>query len=398
MAAGHRGPVAIAVSGGSDSLALMLLAAGWARRSGRRLHILTVDHALRPEAAAEAESVRSRAEAMGLDAQILRWTGESASQAHARRGRHKLLAKAAREAGAGLILLGHTADDLEETVLMRLARGSSLAGAAGLQYMSVSPVWPEGSGLLLGRPLLGLRRRDLQDWLTERGEDWVSDPSNLSLAYERVQTRLLIAELCCPDRLARIAQQASLLRACADETVAIAFARHVGVDPFGLVSLDCAACQPSAHLLSVLLQAASGVDRPSERGQLENLAETVRKGGPATRLTLGGAWIQRRGNELLIGRDPGEADRQWTNEIWDGRYVRDDTPPDEARYGPPPFLVRASLPEGGYGEIVSARLNLWTHAMRRSAELTAEAASGLPDAAAEAGPDITTERRGKPLL
>ena len=376
MAAGRSGPVAIAVSGGSDSLALMLLAADWAKRSRRSLLVLTVDHRLRPESAHECAEVISRAARLGLDARLLEWTGESRSQAQARRGRHVMLARAAREAGAQLLLLGHTADDLEETLLMRLARGSSLAGAAGMQTLSVSPVWPAGRGIALGRPLLGVRRRALQAWLETRGETWASDPSNRSQAYERVRMRRLVRELPCPERLSRVASAAGLFRAAGDRAVARSIGEAVTVDAYGLVTLDCARAEVGEKLLSLLLQAASGSDRPAERGQLRQLADMVREGGPEARLTMGGAWLQRRGDQLLIGRDPGEADLSWSDGVWDGRFVAAHTVPGAAEGVAAPYLVRGTLPDAGFRAIVAERLQRWASIMAENAVLTA----GLVDA------------------
>src|SRR5579872_5299872 len=136
-------PVAAAVSGGGDSLALMLAAAAWAERAGRRLVVLTVDHRLQPQGAAWAASVAARAAGLGLTHRTLVWRGEKPATglpAAARAARHALLAAAAREAGARVILMGHTADDLMEAQLMRRA-GSSVPSP---RPWSASPAWPEG--------------------------------------------------------------------------------------------------------------------------------------------------------------------------------------------------------------------------------------------------------------
>lgn len=372
MAAGQSGPVAIAVSGGSDSLALLFLAHEWANRSGRDLLVLTVDHGLRPEAADEAAFVARQASALGHSSQVLNWSGEKPTQRHARYARHALLAEAAREADAGLLLLGHTRDDLEETLLMRLAHGSPLTGAAGLQFVSVSPVWPEGRGILLGRPLLTSRRAALQAWLSEAGQSWVRDPSNEADHYERVRTRRLIEALPDKDRLSQIATGGSLLRASVDVRLADAVAAHLSVDRHGLLGLDCSAAQslPLAKLLGILLQVAAGSDRPAERDQLESLSEVIRAGGPDKRLTLGGAWLQRRCDELLIGRDPGEAKLVWQKGVFDGRFAKADASPAPETGEAIPFLVRETQPKGGYCEILSARLDSWAGALRLNAELT----------------------------
>lgn len=374
MAAGRSGPVAIAVSGGSDSRALLVLTDQWAQISGRDLLVLTVDHGLRPEAAREAACVVEQASALGHPAQCLTWTGERATQRHARRARHTLLAYAARAAGAGLLLLGHTQDDFEETLLMRLAHGSPLAGAAGLQLVSVSPVWPEGRGVLLGRPLLPQRRQTLQALLKAKGQAWVSDPSNQANIYERVRVRRTIAQLENRDALASIATSAALLRAAEDRAIASALAQDVEVDRFGQVTLACAPAErtPTPRLLGILLQLAAGTDKACDRMQLEALCASIEEGGPQSRLTLGGAWLQRRGDTLLIGRDPGEASLSADGSVFDGRFERKRGLAAPAEGMPVPFLVRDSQPPAGYREILSERLSLWAEAMRLSAGLTGE--------------------------
>lgn len=372
MAAGLTGPVALAVSGGSDSLSLLLLANGWAARRGRTLVVLSVDHGLRSEAGEEARSVVRRAAALGHSGDVLRWSPDRKGQDAARTARHRLLAEAARAQGANLLLLGHTASDVEETLLMRLARPTRLAAAAGPQPVSVSPVWPEGLGLLIGRPLIGCKREDLRRFLVDADEDWIDDPSNVSDAYERVRVRRLLAALG-PGRLARIARDAVRLRAAEDLVLSAWLRRQISVDDAGLIEARIPDAPTSPVLLrrwlGILLQAGAGTARAVSVGALSALAEDIRSGGPVSRLTLGGAWVQRRGESLLIGRDPGEVAAGWTAGVWDGRYMPgDDERPAEAL----PFLVRHGVPDTGRREIVSQRLVLWADALERGAIIGAQ--------------------------
>jgi tRNA(Ile)-lysidine synthase len=149
----------LAVSGGPDSTALMLLAARWAQRGKRKpkLVAVTVDHGLRPESRREALAVKRLALALGIAHRTLRWTGKKPAaglQEAARFARYRLLAEAARRAGAGAVLTAHTLDDQAETVLMRLARGSGITGLGAMREMSIlptakrapSPLWGEGWG------------------------------------------------------------------------------------------------------------------------------------------------------------------------------------------------------------------------------------------------------------
>lgn len=364
MTAGTRGPVAVAVSGGSDSHALLLLADLWSRQTARALVILTVDHGLRAASAGEARAVVERASALGHDAQRLTWNPDKRSQQAARSARHRLIAAGARQAGAGVVLFGHTRTDFEETLLMRLARPTTLAGAAGPQPVSVSPAWPEGRGLLVARPLINVRRDVLKSWLSAQGETWVNDPGNESEAYERVRVRQLIAELN-GGRLSRIAADAMRLRALEDAQLAASIDRYASADPSGLIVLSGMpqAVRGRERFLSLVLQVAAGAARPAQASALSGLAEDIASGGPGKRMTLGGAWIQRKGEAILIGRDPGEFRAGWSNEVWDGRYV---SSPGAASVETLPFLVRHAVPQGGgWQEILSERLANWSDALRR---------------------------------
>jgi tRNA(Ile)-lysidine synthase len=179
--------IAVAVSGGSDSLGLGLLLADWVRGHGGQLHVLSVDHGLRAESAAEC----SRAAAMfaaipNCSAHVLRWEGRKPThglQAEARRARYALLGDWCRAHGVLHLAIGHTADDQAETVAMRHAHGSGPVGLAGM-----AAVRPE-DGVRLLRPLLSVSRGKIRDWLRARGQDWIEDPSNEQPRFERVRVR-----------------------------------------------------------------------------------------------------------------------------------------------------------------------------------------------------------------
>lgn len=334
-------PIAIAVSGGSDSTALMYLLADWADQNPRKLHILSVDHRLRDEAQGEAATVGKRAAELGLSHDILVWDRPRPGQAAARDGRHRLLAQAARAAGAKVLLLGHTLDDVIETVLMRKRHSAPRDRLAGPSLTAPSPVWPQGRGVTLIRPLLHLRRAGLRTWLQRRGIDWVDDPSNAQTVYERVRVRQFLArhpalaEIMLPITLGLMARRqsgdAALGKALSD----------VSVDASGLMScelesLDTALAQ---RVLAVVIRIAGGHDRPPRREAVADLLNAAIRVGE--RRTLAGAWLQKTRSGFLIGRDPGEAGGLGVDGLWDRRYQHVDTPtlPDEM-----PFLLRASQP------------------------------------------------------
>lgn len=185
-----RRPLGVAVSGGGDSLALLYLAAEWGAANGVPIHAATVDHGLRPEAAAEAAGVARHCAGLGISHQILHWTGwdgQGNVQDQARQARRHLLTNWAQAEGLEVVLLGHTADDQAETVLMRLARGSGVDGLAGMGAH-------DPSGLFI-RPLLPVRRAALRDWLRTRGLTWIEDPSNDDPRYDRVKARQMLGLL-----------------------------------------------------------------------------------------------------------------------------------------------------------------------------------------------------------
>jgi len=192
--------VFLAVSGGADSSALMHLVAEWregeasdlagsASLEGTRLRftVLTVDHGLRPEAAAEARIVASAASRLGFDAEILTWDGivpKTAIQQRAREIRYDLLlARARRASGRAIVLMAHHKGDLAETVLMRLARGAGVDGLAAMQPMT------EIEGVCVFRPLLKVPKSRLIATLEAKAATWIEDPSNENPEFERVRLR-----------------------------------------------------------------------------------------------------------------------------------------------------------------------------------------------------------------
>ena len=182
-----RPHLAAAVSGGPDSLALMHLLAGWCRVRGGHLTILTIDHGLRAEAAAEARQVAMWAGALGLPHVTLGWQGAKPAtgiQAAARAARYVLMTAWCREANVLHLALGHQADDQRETVAMRKARSET--GVLGLAGMSAIA---SRDGVRLLRPLLGINRADIATYLRTIGQDWLEDPSNSAAQFERVRWR-----------------------------------------------------------------------------------------------------------------------------------------------------------------------------------------------------------------
>src|SRR6266478_336639 len=186
--------IILAVSGGPDSIALMWLAARWRRALARgpRLIAATVDHGLRPEAAREAREVKRLARELDLPHRTVRWTGakpKTGVPAAARAARYRLLAQAAKASGATHILTAHTRDDQAETLLMRMLRGSGIAGLAAMARQS------EREGVWLARPLLDVPKSQLVATLNKAKIAFADDPTNRDTSYTRPRLRALMPVL-----------------------------------------------------------------------------------------------------------------------------------------------------------------------------------------------------------
>jgi tRNA(Ile)-lysidine synthase len=186
--------IVLAVSGGPDSVALMWLAARWRRALARgpRLLTVTVDHGLRPEAAREAREVKRLARTLELPHRTLRWQGvkpRAGLPAAARGARYRLLARAARSFGATHIFTAHTRDDQAETLLMRMMRGSGIAGLSAMARET------EREGILLVRPFLNVSKSQLIATLKKAKIDFADDPSNRDMSFTRPRIRALMPVL-----------------------------------------------------------------------------------------------------------------------------------------------------------------------------------------------------------
>jgi tRNA(Ile)-lysidine synthase len=184
--------IGIAVSGGGDSVALLHLIARWSAQTGCQISAVTVDHGLRPESVAEAAGVSALCRTLGVGHDILQWSRKATAgnlPAAARDARYGLMAQWAQAKGIGGIVVGHTADDVAETFLMRLGRA---AGLDGLAQMASNF---ERDGIRWARPLLQHRRIELRNYLRRHGVSWAEDPSNDDLRYTRTQARAALGTL-----------------------------------------------------------------------------------------------------------------------------------------------------------------------------------------------------------
>ncbi len=184
--------VAVGVSGGADSLALVLQAAEELAVFGRKVVALTVDHGLRPTSRLEAEYVAGLMQKYGIEHHILTWTGKKPTtgiEEAARQARYALIAEWCSQNNVHVLLTAHHAKDQAETFLMRLQRGSGLEGLCGIREYSVR------DGLVILRPLLAINPENLRDYLRQRAIMWVEDESNRDTTFLRGKIRQYLPEL-----------------------------------------------------------------------------------------------------------------------------------------------------------------------------------------------------------
>jgi tRNA(Ile)-lysidine synthase len=322
--------IVLAVSGGPDSIALMWLAARWRSTLARgpRLVAVTVDHGLRVEAAAEARDVKRLARTLDLPHRTMRWTGEKPKTglpAAARTARYRLLAQAARAAGATHILTAHTRDDQAETVLMRLLRGSGIGGLAAMARES------ERDGVLLARPFLHVSKSQLMATLKKAKIGFADDPTNRDTNFTRPRLREIMPVLAAEggdarnlarlaSRLARANQAVEVLVDGAERYLALrdreAPRAGFGANAFDASTFDAKAfaAMPEEIRLRLLKRAIDrfGHEGPAELGKVEALlaaldqagAKTGKERRPRLKQTLAGALVSLADGRIRVEPAP----------------------------------------------------------------------------------------------
>lgn len=324
----------LAVSGGSDSMAMLHVFAQIAAGLGWQLEVATVDHRLRPEAALEAQDVARICQDLGLTHEILIWDDHPQTgnmPAAAREARYALLASWARRRGIAYVTLAHTANDQAETFLMGLSRAAGLEGLSGMR-----PAW-DRDGIRFLRPFLGENREQLRDFLRRRGLGWHDDPTNEADRYSRVKARRALAALeplglgldQLTQSIRNLSQVAGLLRKatadcaeaiCRFETGALMIRAHDfwSQDP-----------EMQRRLLVAAIRWFSGAYYPPRADSVASLQRVMMAEGRTA--TLGGCRFARiakpaarlSDGDILITREPRAVSgpKPWTpGLIWDHRW------------------------------------------------------------------------------
>jgi tRNA(Ile)-lysidine synthase len=330
----------LAVSGGSDSVALMHLIAHWKASLGTSspdIVVATVDHGLRSGSRDEAEGVAAAARALGFQSCVLTWSGPKpvrGIQAEARRMRYRLLGEYAVTAGAErcAIVTAHTREDQAETLLMRLARGS---GPDGLQAMPPERPLTPFPNVVLCRPLLDESRIALRSFLRASGIAWFDDPSNSDRRFERIRLRDADAELAdiglTPDMLtlaaARQRRAVDALEAVTDALQAAAFHSHAGA----YASCDGALFfnapeEIRVRLITRILAMFGGASPPAQLAEIERLVRALTT-QTSVQVTLGGCEVRACRREIRVFRERGRAElstirlEPGQEATWDRRFV-----------------------------------------------------------------------------
>jgi tRNA(Ile)-lysidine synthase len=313
--------LAVAVSGGADSMALAILAAGWATPRGGRVTALVVDHRLRPESEAEAAVTAERLQQRGVPARLLTLRNLARGPGLAERSRaarYAALEEACASAGILHLLLGHHAADQAETVAIRMLDRSGPIGLAGMAALT------ETAAVRRLRALLPVPPARLRATARAAGVAWVEDPSNADPTVERVRIRKLRADETGEGMVTRAAIEAAAWRGeqrqVAERAVAAELAAHASIHPEGFATLSAGPLSPPA--LAALLRMIAGTGYPPPPAQVERLAAAP---GPATiagvrimpapkRLTPD-PWLLVREASAMAPPVPARP-----GAVWDGRF------------------------------------------------------------------------------
>lgn len=316
--------IGVAVSGGSNSMALLHLFSRLQKYHCGAVYAVTVDHRLRPESAEEARFVARFCAKLGVPQATLVWDHgpvQGNLQDQARRARYSLIADWARAAGIGDVVLGHTADDQAETFLMGLAREAGLDGLSGMRRS-----WTE-HGIRWARPYLAAPRKDLRAYLVRHGIAWVEDPSNTDDHYQRVKARRALAALAplgiTAERLGGVVTNLAMARSGLVH-VAIETAERIARTDAGEVVFDLDLWKRTGpdtgrRLLIAALRWVSSADYAPRAEQIARLEASIWQGRDAT---LSGCKIRVGEAEFRVTREPKAIAGQEcpTDALWDSRW------------------------------------------------------------------------------
>jgi tRNA(Ile)-lysidine synthase len=356
-AVAEHSAIALAVSGGADSLALMLLVRRWADGLARapKVFVYSLDHQLRPEAADEVAMVLREAAALGFAARGLVWSGNkptSGVQAAARETRYRLIAAAMAADGCEVLLTAHHREDQAETILMRMAHGSGLEGLRGMAAFS------EISGVRVFRPLLDIDPQDLRNVVAQAGLHPVQDPSNSDPHYERVRWRQALPSLSALGldgaKFGQLAQRIAEADEVVNRLATEAFSKCVKFDVFGAGHLDRAAfgqldTAVGKRVLAQLLSIVGGRQKPRVLTPVETLYADVVGARDVPGTTILGTLLRSKGKNIVFARELGRTLPEGRvvpaggELVWDGRFRIRNGGDEAVTIGLQPLVARKAV-------------------------------------------------------
>lgn len=322
--------IAVAVSGGADSMMACYMAKDFCSNNGIELHALVVDHMLREGSSIEAQYVSDFLKDLDVNVVVLKWHGGKPSsniQAIARNERYKIMSSYCKLNGIDHLITGHHADDQAETVFMRIMRGSGVDGISGIKQIS------KISDINILRPMLSIDKEDIISAIEELEWTYVDDPSNKNEKFSRVRVRNFLSE---PEwrfmksKLVLLSKNASRSRDYLEQQTSLFLRDFCFICPAGTFSINLNAFLSSHEEIALrslcrVLMYVGGSDVPTRLAQLERVYNDLLLNRWKDRTLFGCLIRVRRGNLIVI--------REWDDippltklmanyeVLWDGRFV-----------------------------------------------------------------------------
>ena len=323
----------IAVSGGSDSMALLHILTDWQSPTKPKLSVASIDHGLRSDSKSEVEFVKKVCEEKKVEhfslaptTQLLETKGNL--QDNARSVRYQLLKNWAYSKNIQCILIGHTLDDQEETILMRFLRGSGVDGLVSMEKKV------QRNEILWIRPLLKLRKEVLRDYLRSKNYSWIEDPSNYDDKYQRVKVRELLQHLKHSNLIAPnfVKTAEHMLRASQllKETAISASKNILSFNEVGQITFEVEKYSElfedtQYRILAGIISWFSGNFYKPRFSQLQCLYNKIIKIKNLTATTLGGTVFRKKNGIVTVTRELAaiKKSHEIQNEkfIWDNRWL-----------------------------------------------------------------------------
>ena len=341
--------LAVACSGGADSIALLGLICDWALQRNGKVVAMIVDHRLRPESTREAAQVAATAKKLGIEACVLTRTDGSLRsnvQQHAREARYRLLSSGCRQLAIPHLFLAHHRNDQAETVYMRAARNSGVDGLAGMAAVS------ELRDVRILRPLLDIPKTRLRATASAMGLPVIEDPSNDDSHYERVRVRRDLVLATKVDDAIQSADRNGLERRRKELVAAYLLAKSCAIFPEGYAVLDIKTLRYEPvdiayRCLAAICAMIGGRQHPPRRARTSRLYDAIVSGKLARGRTMGGCHIMPIDRRLLIIRETSAIEKSMAiskNGRWDGRFLVEMSSPSEG-------LEVSALGEAGLHEL-----------------------------------------------